>query len=75
MNQMTRWNIIAENGRRAPRGAGRGSMELDQGIITKEVTRFRSAGYIALIGLNSLGFRRGAFYFLLFFFFPFQLIF
>ena len=50
MNQMTRWNIIAENGRRAPRGAGRGSMELDQGIITKEVTRFRSAGYIALIG-------------------------
>ena len=50
MNQMTRWNIIAENGRRAPRGAGRGSMELDQGIITKEVTRFRSAGYIAMIG-------------------------
>ena len=43
-------NIIAENGRRAPRGAGRGSMELDQGIITKEVTRFRSAGYIAMIG-------------------------
>ena len=33
--------------RRAGRG---GDLELDQGIITKEVTRFRSAGYIAMIG-------------------------